>query len=84
MNRQEIEKAFPVGSRVQLWTKEIGEVLSYVEHLSERRHYLRVWLEDRKYELGTWPEYATLLRPLSPLELDIQAYIDEEMRLLHA
>ncbi len=88
MTLEEIQEALPVGCRVMI-CGEHATVVShhlYSDRGDRRRHntyYVGYKRDKALYGTEhTWPEEMTLLKPLTPLELDLKRYIDEEMKQL--
>lgn len=89
MTLEEVQKAFPIGARVKL-SSRLGDRAGVVfEHrvyewqgdIRNGQGYVG-YKEDEAYHDYAWPEDLTVVKPLSPLEISIKTYIDEEMRLL--
>ncbi len=88
MNKEEIERTFPIGSRIvndTHYADDPGTVESHVQyvHSGSDRHltYYLTWRNSAGAH-SSWPEFCRVIKTLSPLELSIQAYIDEERRQL--
>lgn len=87
MTLEEIQKAFPVSSAVRYrGSGEIGAVTGHrVYNYPADPRSGQSYVNYKVHPFGdnsAWPEDLILIKALSPLELDIKAYIDEEMRQL--
>ncbi len=86
MTLEEIQEAFPIGCRIQRTDARYFAIITgHCRYNSSGHHsgkYYAVYDIEGGCQGSSWPEYMALREPLTPLELDLKRYIDEEMKQL--